>query len=99
MPKVRVDRRVGRRGTTENDMDQWRKYRNEALAALDMDWARQMMPTASNDHVRLTAMHKARYECTDLAAEQRYQSSDWLRQHGYGRMDGTELLAEGELPA
>jgi len=81
------------------ELEQWRQERNEALAGLDMDWARKMMPTASNDHVRLTAMHKARYDCTDLAPEQRHQSGYWMRQHGYGRMDGTALLPEGELPA
>lgn len=80
-------------------MQQWRQERNAALAALDMEWARQMMPTASNDHVRLTAMHKARYDCTDIADEQRHQSGDWLRQHGYGRRDGTPLMPAGELPA
>lgn len=79
-------------------MEQWRQERNEALAAMNMEWARQMMPTASDDHVRLTAMHKVRYECTDLADELRLQSGDWLRQHGYSRMDGTALLPEGKLP-
>lgn len=69
------------------------------LAALDMEWARKMLPTASSDHVRLLAMHKARYESPRIAAEQRHHSGEWLRQHGYGRFDGTPLMPEGELPA
>ena len=81
-----------------NDMQKFLQERNHALAVLDMDWARRMMPTASNNHVLLLSMHMARYECIDIAAEQRHQSGDWLRQHGYSRMYGLALLPEGELP-
>ncbi len=72
--------------------------RNAALVTLDMDYARRMLPTASSDEVRLLAMHKARYECTAIAAEFRHASGHWLREHGSKRMDGSELLPEGELP-
>lgn len=72
--------------------------RNNALATLCMSYARRMMPDASSDHVRLTAMHKARYECTHLARELRHQSAEYLNQHGYCRMDGTPLLPTGILP-
>lgn len=56
------------------------------------------MPDASSDHVRLMAMHKGRYECTDLDNAARHTSGEWLRQHGYGRMTGDPLLPEGVLP-
>lgn len=81
-----------------SEMQDWRKERNRALAALDIEWGRQLVPAGTSDEVILIALHKARYDCTDIAAEQRHQSGDWLRQHGYRRMDGTELLPEGELP-
>lgn len=81
------------------ELEQWRQERNEALAGLDMDWARKMMPTATDDHVRMMAMHKARVECTDLAPELRNASVEWLRERGYKRMDGGELPPLGALPA
>lgn len=80
------------------ELEQWRQERNEALAGLDMDWARKMMPTATDDHVRLMAMHKGRVECTDLAPELRHASVEWLRGRGYRRMDGGELPPVGVLP-
>ena len=82
-----------------NELEQWRQDRNKALMALDMEWARKMMPDATSDHVRLMAMHKGRYECTDLDNAARHTSGEWLRQHGYGRMTGDPLLPEGALPA
>jgi predicted NAD/FAD-binding protein len=82
-----------------DEIEQWRADRNKALMALDIEWARKMMPDARNDHVRLAAMHKGRYECTDLDNAARHTSGEWLRQHGYGRMTGEPLLQEGVLPA
>lgn len=79
-------------------MNKWRKERNAALARLDMVWARELLPSASSDHVRLAAMHKARYECVDMTAEHRHESATWLREHNYSRFDGTPILPEGELP-
>jgi hypothetical protein len=73
--------------------------RNKALENLDMEYARRMIPMATSDDVRLMAMHKARYECTDIAAEFRHQSGEWLRNNGCSRMTGDALLPEGELPA
>ena len=81
-----------------DEFGQWRADRNKALIALDMEWARKVMPDASNDHVRLMAMHKGRYECGDMDNAVRHASREWLRQHGYGRMTGDELLPEGVLP-
>lgn len=72
--------------------------RNKALSNLDIDWARRMMPDASNDHIRILAMHKARYECTQIAKDLRLISGEWLRKRGYERMYGGEILPEGELP-
>lgn len=74
------------------------EQRNAALASLDMDYARRMLPNAENDMVRLMAMHKARYETTTMPRELRHESGEWLRSRGYRRIGGLPLLPEGELP-
>ena len=71
--------------------------RNAALASLDMEWARKMMPQATNDFVRLLAMHTARVECTALSDELRWDSVQWLRERGSKRLNGLDL-PEKELP-
>lgn len=81
----------------DKDIEAWLAERDAALASLDMDYARRMMPDAEDD-VRLAAMHKARYECTGLAAELRHASGHWLRERELGRMTFAPLLPEGELP-
>ena len=80
-----------------NRMKQLLAQRNKALLELDMDYARRTMPDASNDYVRLLAMHKARYECTTMPREARHASGEWLRDRGHKRMGGAELLPLGEL--
>lgn len=82
-----------------NEFEQEMRERDVALAALDMDYARRLMPDVSSDEVRIIAMHKARYETTTMARELRHESGAWLRAHGYGRFGGLPLLPEGELPA
>ena len=70
--------------------------RDRALIALDLEYARGLMP-ATTDDVRLIAMHKARYETTSIPRELRHASGAWLRERSYGRVRGP-LLPEGELP-
>jgi hypothetical protein len=82
----------------EVDFEQWKRERNEALARLDLKWARRVMPSASSDAVRIYAMHQARVECTDLSPELRHASVDWLRTRGLRRMGGLELPPVGALP-
>lgn len=74
------------------------KQRNDALTKLDLEWARRQVPRYSDAHVLLMALHKARYECTDIAPELRHASGAWLRERGYHRLTGRPLLPEGELP-
>lgn len=76
----------------------WREERNAALRTLDMTYARYLMPDASSDEVRLLAMHKGRYECTDIEAALRSASGEWLRERGSTRMDGSPILPAGRLP-
>jgi hypothetical protein len=81
-----------------NAHETWKAERNKALETLDMDFARRMMPGASSDDVRLMSMHKGRYECIEVADALRSISGEWLRSHGFGRIDGTPILPAGELP-
>ncbi|MDI3260299.1 MAG: hypothetical protein QJR02_11445 [Sinobacteraceae bacterium] len=71
--------------------------RNKALLEMDMLYARPAMP-GTTDEVREIAMHKARYECTQLPREARHASGEWLRNRHLCRMTGDALLPEGELP-
>jgi hypothetical protein len=80
------------------EMPVWRANRNRMLRELDVKSAKGAMPGASSDEVVLIALHKARYECTDIEADLRHASGTWLRQHGFECMHGP-LLPEGELPA
>ena len=80
------------------DLQKWIEERNRGLAALDMEYARKMLPGASSDFMLLLAMHKARYECTDLSDDLRHESAKWLREGGWSRMTGGPLLPDGELP-
>lgn len=73
--------------------------RNEALTTLDMAWSRRMIPDASSDDVRLMAMHKARYECTQIAPDLRRESRRWLEKNGCGRFYGQPWPDGDELPA
>jgi len=82
-----------------SEIDDVMRERAAALVALDLDYARRLMPDASSDEVRLAAMHKARYETTTIARELRHASGAWLRENGYLRFGGLPLLPEGELPA
>ena len=79
-------------------LDDFLKKRNKALATLDMKYAREMRPDATDDETRLVAMHKARYEVTSLDPSLRHESENYLRRHGYHRMGGLPLLPPGELP-
>lgn len=68
------------------EMLDWLADRKLALETLDMAYARRNFPGASSDEVLLLAMHKARYECTDVAANLRRASGAWLKKHGYKRV-------------
>ena len=72
--------------------------RNRALVEMDITYLRRMLPTATNDEVRIMSAHKARYECTALPNEVRHASRAWLAERGLKRFDLSDLLPEGELP-
>jgi hypothetical protein len=72
--------------------------RNRALTAMDIEWARSMLPEASSDEVLVIAMHKSRYDCKAIDRKLRLESGDWLRARGYTAFGGRELLPPGELP-
>jgi hypothetical protein len=63
-----------------------------------MEWARSQLPPATPDEVLLTSLHKARYDCTGIAAALRLESGEWLREHGFSRLNGLPLEPPGVLP-
>ena len=79
------------------DIKEFKTRRDKALRELDMDYAREMLPHASNDEVRLLALHKARYECTSIEDHFRLESKAWLREHHCGGIRAP-LLPGDELP-
>jgi hypothetical protein len=80
------------------EIEDFVRERNRALTELDMDYARRTLPQASCDEVLLMSLHKARYECSAIAAELRHASRAWLWDRGLKRFDMSPLLPEGELP-
>lgn len=67
---------------------QWLAERNRAFETMDMEYARRTMPNATDDVVRIVAMHKARYECTAISDSLRRDSEAFLKSGGYGRCLG-----------
>lgn len=82
----------------EQSVDEYVAARDKALLALDLDAIRNQLGRPASDEMCLLVAHKARYEAIRLPAEARLQSAAWLRERGYKRMTGTDLLPEGELP-
>lgn len=83
----------------ERSLENYRAARNKAFREMDLQYARLMLRGKNPpDDVLILALHKARYECTDLEPEYRRESGAWLRERGYGRMTGEPVLPEGDLP-
>lgn len=84
---------------TADELGPLLEARNKALRELDVEYCRNAIgkPDAS-EHLLLMVLHKGRYECTVIEDSYRNESRAWLASHGYGRMGGTKLLPEGELP-
>jgi hypothetical protein len=80
-----------------NNLEKFLARRNRALADLDLEYAKEVTGS-DNEEILLMALHKARYECVQLDDDLRNFSALWLRQHGYKRDDGSDLLPHGELP-
>ena len=74
----------------------WKAERNAALSTLDLAWARENLPTAS-DEVLLASMHKARYEIPSISDELRHESRRWLEEQGQSRFGGLPWPPEGVL--
>jgi len=78
-------------------LDDYIKDRNRALAALDIEWARRMMPGAGDD-VLLRDLHRARYDCVQIERDLRLQSAEWLRARGLRGMLNQPLCPPGKVP-
>ena len=89
--------------TAEEEFQELKRERNHALATLDMKWGRENIllngGRAYDEHFVLLTLHKARYECADIAAELRKESRLWLEQHGWHRKDNMPFpTSYDELP-
>jgi len=80
------------------DPDTDRIERNRILSDLDVDAAQSWVPGLSREGL-LAGLHKARYECPDIAPELRHASGEWLRARGFFRLYGLPLLPFDDLPA
>lgn len=83
--------------STTPDLATFLAERNAALIALDESYVASTVPKAPPG-MRLTILHKSRYEVTNIAPALRHESRKWLAERGLSRMTGTPLLPEGELP-
>lgn len=81
------------------ELDALKKQRNAALRSLDIAWARRAgwVGIATDEQV-LGAMHMARYECDEIEDRLRFQSRDWLKARGLGRLHGLPFEDGDKLP-
>jgi len=84
--------------TAQKELDEFLANRNKGLIELDLKWARKASSKPLTDNVLLAAMHKARYECTDIADKLRLESRDWLIKQSINRFVG-DFLPGDELPS
>lgn len=63
------------------EFDRVIEARDKALRS--MDWAKNWMPGAACDEIRLIAMHKARIEVTSMPEGLKIESKKWLTDRGY----------------
>lgn len=80
----------------------WRIERAQMLRTLDIDMARLQIRRSGFlppcDETLLLSLHKARYDCVDIEDALRLESGEWLRERGYGAMQGRDLEPPGKLP-
>lgn len=79
------------------EIKDYMEERRMMLVNLDIEMARIRLEGGS-DAVLLCALHKARYEATDISSDLRRVSGEWLLKNGHARMKGLPLLPPGELP-
>ena len=79
-----------------DQLNDFLKERNRAFEALDLEWARKMLPPGTSDEMLLLSMHKARAECMGISAEARQASRAWLAANGYKRIG--EVTTGSSLP-
>jgi len=77
------------------DFNAWKAERNRILRELDTS----KVPGENwNVEMKLTALHKARYECTEIEPELRHESRKWLEERGMKRLGMLEFEPDGRLP-
>lgn len=73
----------------------WIEERDRMLRDLDVD---SPQCAAVAPEVRLMALHKARYECTNMEPELRHASRHWLQERGLRRLFNLEFSDDNSLP-
>ena len=68
------------------------------IIELDIEAVSPLIVPGTSKEVRLVGLHMCRYEFTDIPAELRHASGEWLRSRGHSSFGGLPLLPLGELP-
>lgn len=79
-----------------DEFQKWKDERNRILRELDVGAA---FNGKLGGEIALCALHKARFECTDIEDNLRYDSGAWLFAHGFKRLTGEDIFDGKELPA
>lgn len=82
---------------TLNAAQSYIEQRDEALANLDIEWARNQCGGGS-DEMLILALHKSRYEAKQVDPKLRRASGKWLQERSYGRIGGLPWPTDGSLP-
>lgn len=85
-----------------SDLGNFRKQRKQALETLDINWARRVLMADSgvefSDQSLLVALHKTRYEVTDVDDKYRHESREWLERNHHTRYHNFPWPRRGQLP-
>lgn len=87
---------------TNQEVLDWIKERNRVLTEMDQPAFRKQMLDGGagfiSHEATLPAMHKARYNCTDISDELRRESGRWLLEHKMTDLYDYPIDPNGNLP-
>jgi hypothetical protein len=75
--------------------NEWKKERNRVMREVDINAPefQRLNPITAK-----AAIHKARYECTEIEPELRHESRKWLQENGLKRLFGLDFESDERLP-
>lgn len=77
--------------------DQQDEFVENIFDNLDVAAFKSMLMAADDEDIK-AYIHACRYEFVGYSVKERVISGEWLRDNGYGRLFGRDLLPQGELP-